>query len=58
MTKRYYKVIGIIIDALDARIVVDQNTNDASKTLADCISTYEDQYPEITWHIYPCSCQV
>ena len=56
MTKRYYKVVGIVIDALEAQIIVDKNTDDASKTLADCISTYESQYPAITWHIYPCSC--
>ena len=56
MTKRYYKVIGIVIDALETQIIVDKNTNDAGKTLADCINTYESQYPAITWHIYPCSC--
>ena len=56
MTKKYYKVVGIVVDALEAQIIVDKNTDDAGKTLADCISTYESQYPAITWHIYPCSC--
>lgn len=53
----YYKVIGIVIDALSANIVADGNIKNVDEA-----GTYIKQHLEsnknATWLVIPCSCKM
>ena len=57
METKYYKVVGLAVDALSAEIVADGNVkdiNEANVYINDHIKNNENA----TWLVLPCSCKI
>ena len=57
MELTYYKVVGLMVDALSAEIIVDGNVRDideVSKYIKENIKNNENA----VWLVLPCSCKI
>lgn len=57
MESKYFKVVGLAVDALSAEIVADgnvKNINEATTYINEHIKNNENA----TWLVLPCSCKV
>ena len=57
METKYFKVVGLTVDALSAEVVADGNVKDI-----DEVTTYINEHIEnnenATWLVLPCSCKI
>ena len=57
METKYYKVVGLTVDALSAEIVTDGNVKDINEANV-YISQHIENNENVTWLVLPCSCKM
>ena len=57
METKYYKVVGLIVDALTAEIVADGNVKDINEANV-YINQHIENNENATWLVFPCSCKM
>lgn len=56
MSNRYYKVVGLEIDSLEARIIEDKNIGDIDDVVGIINGTSNCE--KAVWLILPCQCKI
>ena len=57
METKYFKVVGLIVDALSAEIVADGNVKDINEATV-YINQHIENYENATCLVLPCSCKM
>ena len=57
METKYYKVVGLNVDALSAEIVADGNVKDINEATV-YINQHIENNENATWLVFPCSCKM
>ena len=57
METKYYKVVGLAVDALSAEIVADRNVKDINEANV-YINEHIKNNENATWLVLPCSCKI
>ena len=57
METKYYKVVGLAVDALSAEIVTDGNVKDINEANV-YINEHIKNNENATWLVLPCSCKI
>ena len=57
METKYYKVVGLAVDALSAEIVADGNVKDINEANV-YINEHIENNENATWLVFPCSCKM
>lgn len=57
METKYYKVVGLTVDALSAEIVADGNVKDI-ESATTYINEHMKNNENATWLVLPCSCKM
>ena len=57
METKYFKVVGLTVDALSAEIVADGNVKDIIEATV-YINQHIENNENATWLVFPCSCKM
>lgn len=57
METKYYKVVGLTVDALSTEIVADGNVKDINEVTV-YINKHIENNENATWLVLPCSCKI